>query len=472
MTVHIYTADEFKSLTGRSNLTRIFKTKGGLDPIIRSLKVYESHGDSADPTMARGALRAIRRTCVEWLKNNESVKRSSKSVVEALVLMTSQRTDELVEAEVGRLSQYGANEPLGDSPTPVPKPAYLKDISGEEVSRVGNQLGQHLNKERAQRHWGPSTQMEITKAYTKYKQSGGRLTIGAFADHIYIPDMEDDPGGKYLGHSNVVSVQKIREGVKYCTPNERKRYSLSIANGVVRDYSGDPYDTSGRRTDFSRFGWAIFVLGFDNVLYSNTHLKDLFHHSSFFAGEPVQCGGEICCIGGRIRYLNCKTGHYKSGEKEFYRLLSFLNYHGVCLAGVLATSDCQLGYSAYYRANKVFSAGGGTPTIEKAPPNIPSRFGRAPTSSLGIQPIRTGIPPRGIGIPPKRVGTFGGDIEVLSRGLGRPDRPCERDPEVYGRPPLLNEPGVPVARLPGFPMAPSVELCRTCDFMCSRKMAA
>jgi hypothetical protein len=120
------------------------------------------------------------------------------------------------------------------------------------------------------------------------------------------------------------------------------------------------YDTSGRETEFSKFGWAIFVLGFDNILYSNTHRKDLFHHSSFFAGNPVQCGGEICCIAGRIRYVSSKTGHYHSGHREFYRLLSFLNYQGVCLENVYASSNVELKYGAYWKASKVYAAGGKT----------------------------------------------------------------------------------------------------------------
>ncbi len=452
MTVHIFSAAEFKSLTGRSSIARIFKTKGGLDPIIQSLKVFDNFGDSSSNAMAKEALRAIRRNCITWLTANEGVKRSSKSIVEELVRLTTQRHIEMTNTEVEFGSQPRENTPVGNSPTPVPKPAYLRDIAGRDVSRVGNEMGQHLNKERAKRHWGPTTQQQMELAYKKYQQSGGRHTIGAFADHILLPDIEDDPTGKYLGHTGILTPEKIRQGVKYCTEEERKRYSLSIRNGVVFDYAGDPFDTSARRTEFAQYGWAIFVLGFDNVLYSNTHIKDLFHHSSFFAGEPIQCGGEICCIGGRIRYLNCKTGHYKSGKMEFYRLLSFLNYHGVCLHNVLATPDYTTGYAAYWRASKVFAANGGVPTREKAPPQIPSRIGRAPRSSLRPPPRRAPPP------PPRR--------------FGPPDKPRERDPEFYPKPMTLTQAGEPIWRLPATPVGPSMQACQMCEFRCPQKVAA
>jgi hypothetical protein len=219
-----------------------------------------------------------------------------------------------------------------------------------------------LTSEKQDRHWGPNVANRMNQKYGLYTAAGGTLSIGAWADHVYLADVEDDPGGQYLnmGQLNAQGVREVREGVKYCTPTERAAYRLEIKDGRLFDREGTPFDTAGRETHFSGFGWAIFVLGFDNFLYSNTHIVNLFHHSSFFSGDPVQCGGELCCIGGQLRYITNKTGHYKSGKFEYYRLLSFLHYHGVKLNKVLAAPEIHASED-FFRASEVFGAHGGRP---------------------------------------------------------------------------------------------------------------
>jgi hypothetical protein len=271
-----------------------------------------------------------------------------------------------MEARYAGSQSSSSHVPGADKITAVPNLPFGRELTGKDVKRTGNALQAGLAAERGDRHWGPHVHNKMKALYDRYAATGGSLSLGAWADHVFPANLEDDPGGMYLGGANQASApsaREISEGVKYCTKEERAAYKLEITAGVVEDVDGDPYDTAGRETHFSGFGWAIFVLGFDNILYSNTHLVNLFHHSSFFAGEPVQCGGEICCIAGKVRYLTPKTGHYRSGKQNFYRMLSFLSYHGVDLNNVLACPEPHVSPMKFWRATDVFNANGGAPSV-------------------------------------------------------------------------------------------------------------
>lgn len=352
----IPTVAQFKALTGRSGIGRVFKTKSDLNHIFDALRWVDNSGGS--PNAKLGAVRELRRQCMAWLTANFGQDRASQAPVRALL--------DDANAEFINITNmlYAGEQASSNNPVPikaVPNLPFGRGITGNDVRRVGNQLDSGLAKETQSRHWGPSVAGQMQQRYQQYQQAGGTLSIGAFTDRVYLINMEDDPTGLYLGvNQNNINLRAITEGVKYCTETERQSYALEIQGGRVLDASGNLYDTGARETHFSGHGWAIFVLGFDNVLYSNTHLVNIFHHSSFFAGEPVQCGGEICCIAGRVRYLTNKTGHYKSGKFEFYRLLSFLSYQGVDLNNALAAPDIRTAPD-YFRASQVFAAHGARP---------------------------------------------------------------------------------------------------------------
>lgn len=353
----IPTLAQFKALTGRSGVGRVFKTKSDMRDLMEALKWVNNSAGS--PPAKLGAVRQLRRCCIAWIQANVGKVRASSAAINTLL------ADANAEFIVLTNGIYAGSQASSNNPVPiksVPNLAFGKQLTGKDVGRIGNQLDGGLAKETQARHWGPSVAGQMQQRYQQYQAGGGTLSIGAFADKVYLINMEDDPSGVYLGVSQAnVNIPAVKDGVKYCTETERKSYALDIRGGRLHDASGNLYDTSSRETHFSGHGWAIFVLGFDNVLYSNTHLVNIFHHSSFFAGEPVQCGGEICCIAGKVRYMTNKTGHYKSGKLEFYRLLSFLSYHGVDLTNALAAPDIRTAPD-YFRASDVFGAHGSRPS--------------------------------------------------------------------------------------------------------------
>lgn len=378
----IPTVDQFKSLTGRTGIGRVFKTKSDFDQIKEALRWANNSGGS--PNALLGAIRELRRACIAWLQANIGQNRASQTPVQTLL---RDANSELIRITNGLYAGAQASSNNAVPIKSVPNLPFGLQLTGKDVRRVGNQLDAGLAKETQSRHWGPGVAARMQQAYTQYTQNSGTLSIGAFADRIYLINMEDDPSGIYLGVVQAnVNVREITEGVKYCTEEERKSYAINIQGGMLLDAEGALYDTAGRETHFSGHGWAIFVLGFDNTLYSNTHLVNIFHHSSFFAGEPVQCGGEICCIAGKIRYLTNKTGHYKSGKFEFYRLLSFLSYQGVNLTNVLAAPDIRSNQD-YFKASELFGAHGSRPNGAPVKTRSPTKLAVAGVPEWPVPPM-------------------------------------------------------------------------------------
>ena len=77
-------------------------------------------------------------------------------------------------------------------------------------------------------------------------------------------------------------------------------------------------------------GVAMVVMrdGKNEGMYIHSHIKDRFHHSSIFAGEPVHFAGEIKVSQGRIEWISNKSGHYQPGLRETFGVLEFLQNQG------------------------------------------------------------------------------------------------------------------------------------------------
>lgn len=370
--IKVPTLKQFKSMTGRTGIGKIFKTKSDLKDIFGELKVNDAVGEgSSDSAIA--SVRAVRLACITWLTTNFT-ERASHAAVTQLKDLSNQRFHALMEFK--HFGKDSASNRAAPAIKEVPNLPFGRELTGQDVSRVGNRMGANLSGEMGSRHWGPHVHNKMTQWHRNYQNGGGTLSLGAWADFILPVNLADDPSGMFLGGGSAMSApshREIAEGVKYCNETERASYKLSFQGGRASDASGTLYDTTGRETHFSKYGWAIFVLGFDNEVYSNSHLVNLFHHSSFFAGNPVQCGGEVCCIAGKIRYLTPKTGHYRSGKMNFYRLLSLLSYQGVDLTNTLACPTPHAN-EKYWLASDVFSASGGEPTSPPVRTNHPTRL--------------------------------------------------------------------------------------------------
>jgi hypothetical protein len=352
LSIRLPSAQEFRALVGRSTWTRAFK-RNDLDPIFSALERCDASrmqvGVSAIP-----GLRALRRTCMAWLLTNRNTGRSSEPAVLDLLDRAHARFLAICE-----LAYAGADrgQDIARAAAEAARPRLPKGLIGSELH-----IDQSLEAARSV-HWGGlGAGKAMTSAHDAYKRTGGSLSMGAFAKHVYLPNAEDDPGGTFLGNAELAfgsTGRRVLDGVKYCEAHEREAYRLTVSGGLLLDAEGDPFDTESRRTEASGYGWAIFVLGLDGALYSNSHELDLFHHSSFFAGHPVACGGELCVRQGTLRYITAKTGHYQSGLAEFVKTLRFLHSKGVDITKVLA---CPMPHAEkrFYRASEVLTNRGDT----------------------------------------------------------------------------------------------------------------
>ncbi len=169
---------------------------------------------------------------------------------------------------------------------------------------------------------------------------------------------------------------------------QRKLYEVSFKtteHGTYLYYQGEPLNTATIEAPLTEEEIAqgerksiIFVLGLDQKLYVAEHKISRFHHSSFFSGQPVVCGGEIKTDpNGKILEITDKSGHYKPREINLLKLLSFLDRKKVDLTDVTLVKkpkklmrDAHGVYAGRYSASDFLRTKG----LVEASPNINEDF--------------------------------------------------------------------------------------------------
>lgn len=336
----IPTLDQFRALTGRSGVGCIFKTKHDLGKIMSAISKVHAQGMQLNSRFK--ALRILRCHCIEWLSDNYFAERERKSKKEVERLLDATNREMIYMGNflfAGEQSSSGLRKPV----PPVPK------------GMVGNAMRAELAMELGERHWGPHLAGKISERYAEYRNMGGRLSIGAYCDHFYMMDREDDKSGLILSVGAAEREITITQGVQYLSEEERQLHVLRIHGGYIYDAQGSPFDTMALRTDSSGWGWGIFVLGFDMKLYASAGLVNRFHHSSFFSGGPVQCGGELSCRAGKLRYVTTMTGHYRSSTRELLTLLKYLGEKKVKLEQTLVAPEIHASEN-FYQGSVVLDA--------------------------------------------------------------------------------------------------------------------
>jgi len=120
--------------------------------------------------------------------------------------------------------------------------------------------------------------------------------------------------------------------VKYLDRLERQQYQLYIKEGKFYDANGKLFDSSAARSAFGGQGNAIFIMDEYGSIYASTvHSPGKFHHSSFFAGQPVASAGEIVVDNGVLRTVTRRSGHYQPTSEQLDQFLQKLDGNGVNL---------------------------------------------------------------------------------------------------------------------------------------------
>lgn len=133
---------------------------------------------------------------------------------------------------------------------------------------------------------------------------------------------EDAEYAKFCAQINL-----IKKNVEMCDEEKRKEYLVIPKGGHLElaQRPGVAFSTKEYETHFSGDGWAIFVAGMKNDIYSFSHSVGEFHHSSFFSGAPVKAAGEIVVNpAGKIVVISAKSGHYRPDEGNMRKICKHL----------------------------------------------------------------------------------------------------------------------------------------------------
>ncbi|MHC8290728.1 RHS repeat domain-containing protein [Pseudomonas sp. XS1P51] len=143
-------------------------------------------------------------------------------------------------------------------------------------------------------------------------------------------------------------------GVKYFSLEERKKYVVSVKNGLLHTAGGQLLTSSastmvrGRAVSketpktTSFVNWKLtqmaYVLGWNTDLPSERqllvypHKANELHHSSGFGGGRVIDVGMMTIYEGKVVFVESKSGHYKPNMEQKIHTLHFLKQSGVDLS--------------------------------------------------------------------------------------------------------------------------------------------
>ena len=126
--------------------------------------------------------------------------------------------------------------------------------------------------------------------------------------------------GTYVGESTDCVWQN--EATRLCPPyvfyyDQTLRHSLrlSVKGNHIYNTAGQTFDTSNADKSHGGKVAAILTMSvFGDVYASKVHPVYLFHHSTFFAGNPVGAAGEIIASKGVTDRMTSCSGHYRPSD--------------------------------------------------------------------------------------------------------------------------------------------------------------
>lgn len=350
----IPTAQGFKKRLGRTGLSSKFKKSDDEIGAILSTLQNAGYWRANSTPAALPPLRMVRKACIAWMNVNLLPgKRAARPKITDLCDAAHLRITTLIEFNFFKSKDEHETKKWKGAMSSVHDEIRLRRGGG-----VGRSLSEHYGVERHTSSHLPKP--SATQAQAKWRQADTKLGLEDWIEQVLLPQMEEDPYRVYftagmIPNFHITSLRTQR--VKYCTPEERDGYLITVEHGVVKDASGNPYHTGAKETAFSGAGWAIYVMDFDKNFYSESHIINEFHHSSFLAGGPVLGAGELAVDSGRLVALTNKTGHYQAGEKELERTLEVLQSYGVDLASI-KVNDPFRAKGKWFTGRAAYSADG------------------------------------------------------------------------------------------------------------------
>jgi hypothetical protein len=122
----------------------------------------------------------------------------------------------------------------------------------------------------------------------------------------------------------VERLQTFQQGVKYKDDtNLRDKYLVKVEAGLLKRRGKvsngkwvdtgklEPLSTSDSTSHWSGGGWAIWVESTNKTFYTNRMKMLKFQHTSFLSGSDVRGAGEWYVVGGKLRQISGRSGHYQ-----------------------------------------------------------------------------------------------------------------------------------------------------------------
>lgn len=200
-------------------------------------------------------------------------------------------------------------------------------------------------------------------------------------------------------------------GVSYLDVHQREAFRLTFRDGLLYDSDGTLFDTADATQ-----GHAIFVMDPQgNVYASRSHERDVFHHASLVAGEPVAASGTLTAVHGRLEYVSDVGGHYWPTRAHMMQFVDAMRARGV------AFPDENLYISHPDRD----AGGGGGPEQERLPPDD-TQPEPAPDDNAGL--VRRLLDEGSTPLPDGLGRVLHGPVPSVPPGV---DVPAARDPHRY-----------------------------------------
>lgn len=109
--------------------------------------------------------------------------------------------------------------------------------------------------------------------------------------------------------------------IKSLTKDQVKKYQLISKNNNLY-FKHNSFRADGEKS-------LNYVLSGQGEIFAHRAIKNVFHHSSFLAGEPVACAGEITIRDGKVVDINNRSGHYRPTAIHLLQTIITLHHMGV-----------------------------------------------------------------------------------------------------------------------------------------------
>jgi len=142
----------------------------------------------------------------------------------------------------------------------------------------------------------------------------------------------DNGEGMHLDHPEAPRDKLEGSHVIYCSPEDRRRYAVSVCAGGRLVYRQSQEMVSSAPDGMK----LMFVIAPDRTLYVGVKMAGRLQHSSFLAGSAVVGAGYIeVAETGTLKRITPHSGHYRPSPEDFRRTLAVLSDLGAFRDGVI-----------------------------------------------------------------------------------------------------------------------------------------